>query len=46
MPNDEKLFQGNFNHALLEAIDEGLSSLGKLPKEVILHNLEDEFQIK
>jgi hypothetical protein len=46
MPNDEKLFQDNFNQALLEAIDEGLSSLGKLPREAILHNLEDHFKIK
>jgi hypothetical protein len=46
MPDDEKLFQCDFNQALIEAIDEGLLSLGSLPKEAMLRNLESFFQIK
>jgi len=46
MLNDEKLFQDNFNRALLEAIDEGFSLLGNQPREAILHNLEASFQLK
>jgi hypothetical protein len=46
MPNDEKLFQDNFDQALIEAIDEGLLSLGSLPREAILRNLENHFQMK
>lgn len=46
MSNDEKLLQGNFSQALIEAIDEGLLSLGSLPREVMLRNLENYFQIK
>jgi hypothetical protein len=41
-----KLTESNFNQALLDAIDEGFSSLGNLPKETILRNLETHFQMK
>ena len=46
MPSDEKLSQDNFNRVLVEAIDEGFSLLGPLPREVLLHNLEASFQMK
>jgi uncharacterized protein (DUF1499 family) len=46
MPNDEKLLQGHFNQALLEAIEEGFLLLGKLPRQVMLENLEEYFRIK
>lgn len=46
MLNDGKLVQDNFNRALLEAIDEGFSLLGHLPREAIFHNLEASFQMK
>jgi hypothetical protein len=46
MLNNEKLFQDDFNRALLEAIDEGFSLLGHLPREAIFHNLEASFQMK
>jgi hypothetical protein len=46
MLNGEKLVQGDFDKALQEAIDEGFSLLGHLPREVILRNLEASFQMK
>lgn len=35
-----------FQRAFLEAVEEGLSSLGDSPKEAILFHLEDSFKIK
>jgi len=46
LPSDEKLSQDNFNKVLVEAIDEGFSLLGPLPREAILHILEASFQMK
>ena len=46
MLNEEKSTQESFNRALLEAIDESFSSLGRLPREAIYRNLETSFQIK
>jgi hypothetical protein len=46
MLDNERLSQDNFNRALLEAIDEGFSLLGPLPKEALFHNLEARFQMK
>jgi hypothetical protein len=40
MPNEE------FEKLLVEAIDEGLSSLGESPKQAILFHLENTFNIK
>jgi hypothetical protein len=46
MSNHGKLLQDNLDQALIEAIDEGLLSIGSLPREVMLRNLENYFQIK
>ena len=46
MSNDEILLQDNFNQALLEAIEDGLSLFGNLPREAVMHNLETHSQPK
>jgi predicted transcriptional regulator len=46
MLNSEDSVRRNFNQTLQDAINECLSSLGNLPLEVFLHNLEDYFSIK
>jgi len=38
--------QDNFRKILLEAVEEGLSSLGDSPKEAIFFHLEDSFKIR
>jgi hypothetical protein len=40
------LTQNSFSKILLSAVEEGLLSLGKSPKESILFHLEDSFRIK
>ncbi|MFW6117793.1 MAG: hypothetical protein ACOC6G_04325, partial [Thermoproteota archaeon] len=35
----------DFDRLLLEAIDEGLSSLGESPKRAMYHHLEEDFHI-
>lgn len=39
-------FKRGFRDLLLEAVDEGLSSLGEEPKQVVYSYLEDFFQIE
>ena len=41
-----QLLQNNLRKILLEAVDEGLSSLGDSPKEAIFFHLENTFKIK
>lgn len=38
--------QYNFRRVLLDAIDQGLSSLGDSPKEAIFFHLESSFQLR
>jgi len=43
---DAQLLQNNLRKILLEAVDEGLSSLGDSPKQAIFFHLENTFKIK
>ena len=38
--------QNNFRKTLLEAVEEGLSTLGDSPKQAILFHLENSFKIR
>lgn len=40
------MFKSDFERLLLEAVDEGLSSLGESPKQAIYYHLDKSFNIK